>query len=192
MERTGYTLFATAIGACGIAWNRPGITALQLAEASCAATRRRLQQRCPGLSDVPAPPEVGDAIRGVVALLEGELVDLAAVILDFATASAWDRAVYRTVRTIPAGEIRTYGEVAADLGDRTLARDVGQALGRNRIPIIMPCHRVTAARGKTGGFSARGGAATKLRLLAIESAHATQGMPLFHARPGMAPVDRAE
>ena len=188
MERSGTALFATAIGACGVAWNRRGIIALQLAEGSPAATRRRLQHRCPGLGVMPPPPDVGDAIADVAALLDGRPVDLAAVALDFGAASAWDRSVYALVRTIPPGRTRTYGEVAAELGDRMLAREVGQALARNPVPIIMPCHRVTAAQGRAGGFSAHGGVATKLRLLAIESAQAPLALPLFSARPGGPPA----
>ena len=70
-------------------------------------------------------------------------------------------------------------QVAARLGDKLLARDVGAALGRNPWPIVVPCHRVTAAGGKLGGFSARGGAATKLKLLAIEGAKAAEQPSLF-------------
>ncbi len=90
----------------------------------------------------------------------------------------------RSTRKIQAGETLTYGEIAARLGDPVQAREVGQSLGRNPWPIIVPCHRVTAANGKTGGFSAHGGVTTKLRLLAIESAHATSALPLFAAGSG--------
>ena len=78
--------------------------------------------------------------------------------------------VYAIVRNIPPGQTRSYGEVAALCGDRHAARAVGQAMARNPFPIIVPCHRVLAAGGKSGGFSARGGVTTKLRLLAIEGA----------------------
>jgi methylated-DNA-[protein]-cysteine S-methyltransferase len=83
---------------------------------------------------------------------------------------AFHRAVYAVARAIPPGETLTYGEVARRLGDPGSARAVGQALGRNPFAIIVPCHRVVAAGGATGGFSAHGGAATKRRILAIEGA----------------------
>ena len=80
------------------------------------------------------------------------------------------RRVYEVTRTIAPGVTRSYGEIAARLGAPRSARAVGQALGRNPFAILVPCHRVLAAGGKPGGFSANGGVATKLRLLAIETA----------------------
>ena len=105
----------------------------------------------------------------IVALLRGERVDLSPVELDMSRTPDFDRKVYVATRGIPAGETRTYGEIAKQIGWPEAARDVGAALGRNPFAIVVPCHRVTAANGKTGGFSARGGVKTKLRLLAIES-----------------------
>ena len=78
------------------------------------------------------------------------------------------------------GETLSYGAIAFRLGDKHLARAVGAALGRNPWPIVIPCHRVIGAGGRLGGFSARGGARTKLRLLAIEGAPAAG---LFGAWP---------
>ena len=80
------------------------------------------------------------------------------------------RRVYQVARTIPPGKTLTYGDVARRLGDPGAAQAVGQALGRNPFAIIVPCHRVVAAGGRIGGFSANGGAATKRRILAIEGA----------------------
>jgi methylated-DNA-[protein]-cysteine S-methyltransferase len=89
-----------------------------------------------------------------------------------ADVAPFPRRVYEVARKIPAGATFSYGEVAARLGAPRAARAVGQALGRNPLPILVPCHRVLAAGGKPGGFSANGGVATKLRLLAIESVQA--------------------
>ena len=94
----------------------------------------------------------------------------------------FNRKVYAIARTIPPGETLTYGEIAERLGDKLLARAVGQALGENPIPLIVPCHRVLAAGGKSGGFSAAGGVVTKLRLLTIEGA-APGGPTLFERLP---------
>src|SRR5207247_4929923 len=100
----------------------------------------------------------------------GEASDLSAVALDMERVSPFHRRVYQVARTIPPGATLSYGDIAAHLGARGLARAVGQALGRNPFAIVVPCHRVLAAGGKAGGFSANGGIATKLRLLGIEGA----------------------
>jgi methylated-DNA-[protein]-cysteine S-methyltransferase len=126
------------------------------------------------------------AIDGIVALLAGQPRDLGDVQLDTAALSDLQRRIYEVARTIPAGATLTYGAIAERLGDRLLARDVGQALGENPFPIIVPCHRVLAAGGKIGGFSAPGGARTKLRLLEIEGAQ-PGGPTLFDRLPWAAP-----
>jgi methylated-DNA-[protein]-cysteine S-methyltransferase len=102
--------------------------------------------------------------------MHGERVDLTFIQLDMDSLPQFHQRVYEIARSIPPGATLTYGEIATRLGDPGSARAVGQALGRNPIPVIVPCHRVMAAGGKTGGFSAPGGAATKLNLLAIEGA----------------------
>ena len=165
-----YTLFDTAIGSCGIAWNERGVVAFQLPEGSSSSTRRRLTSRHEGAVEQPAPAEIQRAIDAVVSLLRGERTDLAFVPLDMDGLPEFHQRVYEVARTIPPGATMTYGEIAGRLGDPGTARAVGQALGRNPIPVIVPCHRVLAAGGRSGGFSAPGGTATKLNLLAIEGA----------------------
>ncbi len=88
-------------------------------------------------------------------------------------------------RQIPPGETLTYGEVAARIGEPGAARAVGTALGQNPFPIVVPCHRVLAANGRTGGFSARGGVATKMRMLSIERARTGSAPTLFDALGGL-------
>ena len=170
MTARGFTLFDTAIGPCAIAWGEHGVVAVQLPEANASATRLRIRKRCPNAHEASPPPEVQHAVDGIVALLRGEASDLTAVVLDMEKVGTFERRLYEILRTISVGETLTYGELAARLGEGD-ARDVGQAMGRNPFPIIVPCHRVVAAGGKTGGFSAPGGVNTKLRMLAIESAH---------------------
>ena len=177
MTTDGFALFETAIGWCGLAWNARGICALQLPQASVAATRARLARLAPE-SSTP-PDHVRRAIERVVALLGGGRVDFADVSVDLGGMEPFDREVYAIACGIPPGETLTYGEIADRLGDRGLAREVGQSLGRNPVPIIVPCHRIVAANGKTGGFSGGTGVATKLRLLAIESVHAAPGSRLL-------------
>lgn len=166
----GYTLFDTAIGRCGIAWGERGVVGVQLPEAREEATRKRVRQRFPDARPVPPPPDVQRALDGIVALLRGEPTDLATVALDMEHVPPFDRRVYEVARTIPAGATLSYGEIAAQLGEPGAARAVGQALGCNPFAILVPCHRVLAAGGKVGGFSATGGITTKLRLLSIEGA----------------------
>jgi len=187
MTSQSYILFDTAIGRCAIAWGPQGVVALQLPEANDAATRARLRRRHPGLEEAAAaPPEILLAIAAIVALLEGEKNDLAGIALDMTAVPDFNRQVYEVARRIPPGRTRSYGEIATELGDRLLARDVGQALGQNPFAIIVPCHRVMGANGKVGGFSANGGVETKLRMLTIEGAQLGSAPTLFDSLPAMA------
>lgn len=171
-------LFDTTIGRCGIAWGANGITAFQLPEPSDAATLRRMFRHGTALAQAEPPAEVRDTIERIVALLQGERVDLRGVALDWSGIAPFHRRVYELSRDILAGQTRTYGEVAAQLGDPGASRAVGQALGANPFAIIVPCHRVLAAGGRPGGFSAGGGVSTKLRILLIEQAQ-------FGPEPGL-------
>ena len=175
----GLTLFDTGIGRCGIAWGPLGVAGLQLPEASDHETRAHLLRKCPDASEASPPPDVQQVIDDIVALLRGEAIDLSGVALDMARVPDFERRVYAVARTIPPGTTLTYGEIATRLGDRGLARDVGQALGRNPFAIVVPCHRVLAAGGKAGGFSAKGGLTTKLRMLTIERARTSDAPTLF-------------
>ena len=170
-----FALFDTALGVCGIAWNDGGVVGVHLPARDAAATRMRLEQKFRDARESEPSVEVARTIERIVALLRGERVDLSTVPLDMTGIAKFDREVYVAAREIPAGVTRTYGEIAKRLGRPEAARDVGVALARNPFAIVVPCHRVVAANGKTGGFSAGGGVATKLKLLAIEG-----GMgPLF-------------
>jgi methylated-DNA-[protein]-cysteine S-methyltransferase len=179
MKEHGFALFDTDIGPCGIVWGAHGITGVQLPEASEARTRARLVRRYPHAREAPPLADVRRVIDGIVALLRGEASDLSAAALDMDGVPEFDRRVYAVARDIAPGATLSYGEIAARLGERGLARDVGQALGRNPFPIIVPCHRVLAAGGKAGGFSANGGVTTKLRLLTIERARTSDAPTLF-------------
>lgn len=165
---SGFALFATPLGDCGIAWGPKGIVGVHLPEADRAAALARLRRRFPDFEEAAMPPAVAHAAHGVRGLLAGEQPDLLDVQLDDSGVSEFHRRVYVIARRILPGQTRTYGEVAAELGDKTLARAVGQAMGANPFAPIVPCHRVLAAHGRTGGFSAHGGAPVKLRMLAIE------------------------
>ncbi len=178
MSCDGCSLFDTPVGRCAIAWTALGIRALQLPGLTDAATLRRLDLRGPPVPVMAPPSEVANVIRQVVALLHGEAMDLRSVALDQAGIPPFHRRVYDITCNILAGQTRTYGEIAAELGEPGAARAVGHALGRNPHVILVPCHRVLAAGGRSGGFSAGEGVATKLELLLIERAQ-------FGPEPGL-------
>ncbi len=175
----GFILFDTAIGRCGIAWGERGIVGVQLPEAREIATRTRMLERFPQAEESTPPPPVQRAVDEIVALLRGERRDLSAIPLDMDRVPLFHRRVYEIARSIPPGTTLSYGEIASRLGSPGSARAVGQALGRNPFAIVVPCHRVLAAGGRVGGFSANGGIATKLRMLSIEDARTNGQLALF-------------
>ena len=174
-----FALFDTAIGVCGIVWTARGIVAVRLPLPGKDKTRARIRQRYGKLAEAVPPAGVQTAIDGMIELLEGKPNDLPNVVLDLDDVPEFHRGVYEIARTIPPGQTMTYGDIAKRLGGVELSRDVGQALGRNPCPIVVPCHRVLAAGGKPGGFSANGGVATKLKMLAIEGAAVNHTPNLF-------------
>ena len=180
----GYALFDTAVGRCGVAWAARGILGVQLPQPNDGQTRARLLQRSErDLVETAPPSNVSEAIVAMTQLLSGERVDLSHVLLDMGHVGEFNRNVYGVAREIPAGKTLTYGDIAKRLGGVQLSRDVGQALGQNPFPIIVPCHRVLAAGGKPGGFSANGGVKTKLKMLEIEGAVVNHTPSLFDDLP---------
>lgn len=187
MQVAGYCVFATALGVCALAWGADGIVAVQLPEDSETATLERMLRGrtvAPGAAQAPLPADVQATVEGIQALLAGAPRDLREVALDMSGISPFHQRVYAMARAIAPGQTLTYGEVAEALGDKALSRAVGQALGANPFAPVVPCHRVLAAGGRFGGFSAGGGALTKLRMLEIEGA-ALGGTPSLFG-PGAA------
>lgn len=119
-----------------------------------------------------------DVLERLMRFLEGEAVTLKDIPLALDHLSAFQRKVVAACRAIPYGETRTYGDLAAKAGSQGAARAVGTVMAGNRMPLIVPCHRVVAAGGKIGGFSAPSGLSLKRRLLALEAAFADDP-PLF-------------
>lgn len=181
MEK-GLVLFDTAIGQCGLVWGPRGLLAVAFPRDERTGAGPRLRRIHPDAVETPPPDEVRAAMDGICALLAGEKRDLREIALDMAGTAELPARVYEIARAIPPGQTRTYGEIARELGDVALSRAVGQALGANPWPIVVPCHRVLAAGGGKGGFSAPGGTDTKLRLLEIEGALAPETLPLFGGR----------
>jgi methylated-DNA-[protein]-cysteine S-methyltransferase len=164
-----YLVFEAAGGFCGIAWSGAGITRFQLPTKSAAATERLLLRRVPGAEPGAPPPEVAEAIAAVQRYFNGEATDFSGFKLDLGNQDAFFAQVYAAARQVGWGRTTTYGALAKELGaEPEAARDVGVAMAKNPVALIIPCHRVLAAGGKIGGFSAPGGSAAKTRMLELE------------------------
>ena len=190
MTKQSFTFFDTPIGRCGMVWTADGVCAVMLPEATELDTWRRLLRRFPDAADTRPAGMAQDALMSLQAHLRGEASRIDDIPLDISEIAPFNQKVYAITRAIPRGEVLTYGDVATRLGASGAARAVGKALGQNPIPIIIPCHRVLAANGATGGFSANGGVTTKFRLLAIEGAKATSAPTLFDVMFSLPPSKR--
>jgi methylated-DNA-[protein]-cysteine S-methyltransferase len=183
MSARGYALFPTAIGVCGLAWSEAGVSTVCFPERTQAATTARLSRRASDLNEANPPPAIAEVIGAITALLEGGRTDLTAIALDMDGIEPPERSILQAARLIPPGATMTYGELAAAAGQPGAARVVGAAMARNRFPIVVPCHRVLAAGGGFGGFSAPGGLESKARLLTIERAATSDAPSLFDHLP---------
>jgi methylated-DNA-[protein]-cysteine S-methyltransferase len=188
MSGRGYTIFDTGLGRCGIAWGPSGITGVQLPLAREIDTRRRLFQLYPDAREQRPPHNVEMAVEGIVALLRGEPSDLSDVTLDMTGIHAFDARVYSLTRSIPRGETRIYGEIAARMRMSGAVRSVAQAIARNPFVIIVPCHRVLEADRYADQISPHGGVISKRRLLSLEGGHgASKSKTLFDVLLAVAP-----
>ena len=164
-----YCLFDTALGACGIAWSARGVARFQLPAKDSGTTERLLLRRAPGAIPAEPPPAITEAIAGVKRYCAGDAVDFSAVSVDLEGQDTFFQQIYAALRRVPWGHTTTYGALAKELGaGPEAARDVGRAMAQNPVALIIPCHRVLAAGGKVGGFSAPGGSTAKVRMLALE------------------------
>ena len=179
MDASGILVFETPIGPCGLAWGENGLIGVTLPDATAEATRARLLRRYPEALGTNPPPEVLEAKRRILDLLAGEPADLTGIALDLDRVGDFERRLYQALRAVPPGQTVSYGELAARFGEPNGAQAVGQAMGKNPWPIVVPCHRVVGSNGKLGGFSAPGGTRTKLKILEIEGALKPEGLPLF-------------
>jgi methylated-DNA-[protein]-cysteine S-methyltransferase len=172
-------LFDTALGRCGVAWNARGLVGVQLPERDPAATERRLAAKCRSAGAAEPPVAIASLIGDIQRYLLGERVDFSAVPVDLTPCDEFRRKVYTALRSVAFGTTTTYGDLARAAGadDWEGARDVGEAMGTNPAPLVIPCHRCLAAGGKPGGFSAYGGLATKRKLLALEGVHLERAEP---------------
>ncbi|MEQ1404069.1 methylated-DNA--[protein]-cysteine S-methyltransferase [Neorhizobium sp. Rsf11] len=173
-----YLIFGTAGGFCGIAWNDIGITRFQLPTKSADSTERLLLRRLPEAERGTPPVEVQEAIEAVKRYFAGEEVDFSRFKLDLQDQGDFFREIYAAARRVGWGHTTTYGTIARELGaGPEAARDVGQAMAKNPVALIIPCHRVLAAGGKIGGFSAPGGSTSKAHMLELEGVRLTPPEP---------------
>jgi methylated-DNA-[protein]-cysteine S-methyltransferase len=164
-----YLVFETAGGFCGIAWSGNGITRFQLPSRTAEATEKNLLRRVPGAEHGTPPPRIGEAVAAVKRYFNGEKIDFSDFALDLEEQGPFFKQIYAAARRVGWGQTTTYGTLAKELGaGPETARDVGQAMAKNPVALIIPCHRVLAAGGKVGGFSAPGGSDTKIRMLELE------------------------
>lgn len=162
---TNLAVFDTQIGWIGVAWNTRGIVALDLPRGSREQILRALRHEFPdGVVRAGAPAEIERELRAYAA---GHLREFH-VPLDWSAIKSFQRAVLETANKIPFGETRSYGWIAQQIGKPRASRAVGQALGANPIPIILPCHRIIASDGSLGGYG--GGLPLKKKLLRLEGA----------------------
>lgn len=164
-----YRIFETANGFAVIAWNSAGISSFRLPASSSQAAERAILRRIPDAVPGEPPSNVAETIAAAQRYFEGEETDFSDVQVDLGEQEPLFTQIYAAVRRLGWGQTTTYGAVAKEVGaGPEVARDVGRAMATNPIPLIIPCHRVLAAGGKVGGFSAPGGSSSKMKMLAIE------------------------
>lgn len=176
---TQHIIFATEGGYCAIAWNDVGVTRFQLPTKSADSTERLMLRRLPDAERGDPTAEVAEAIAAVKRYFAGEETDFSAITLDLDGQDDFFKQIYAAARRIGWGHTTTYGALAKELGaGPEAARDVGQAMAKNPVALIIPCHRVLAAGGKIGGFSAPGGSVSKARMLVLEGVHVGSQEPV--------------
>jgi methylated-DNA-[protein]-cysteine S-methyltransferase len=164
-----FHVFETALGFCGIAWSDAGVARFQLPTKSVEAAERLIRSRAPSAEPGSPAEEILAIIEAAKRYFAGEEVDFSSVRIDLAGQDAFFAQIYGALRRVGWGRTTTYGALAKEVGaGREAARDVGEAMAKNPAPLIIPCHRVLAAGGKIGGFSAPGGSKTKARMLELE------------------------
>ncbi len=181
-----YLVFETSRGFCAIGWSAAGVTRFVLPMAGAEAAERSFLRRLPDAKPGAPPRDVLEAVAAVKRYFQGAEVDFSDLRLDLDGQDAFFKQIYAATRRVGWGHTTTYGALAKALGaGPEVARDVGQAMAKNPVPLIIPCHRVLAAGGKVGGFSAPGGAATKVRMLELEGVHVAAPPPAAQLSLGL-------
>jgi O-6-methylguanine DNA methyltransferase len=180
MNHISYYLFDTSLGACGIAWkgpesknNSPAVVFVQLTDTTYNLTEERIAGSTGGQRSNP-PPSIAEIAERIRMHLIGRVQDFSNVRVDLEGMGSFTQQVLTACRKVPAGRTMSYSELARVIHRPGAARAVGQALARNPIPLIIPCHRVLTQAGRAGGFSAPGGVETKKWILAKEGVTITR------------------
>jgi methylated-DNA-[protein]-cysteine S-methyltransferase len=167
-----YHVFETTMGFCAIAWSDAGVARFQLPAKTADAAERLMRRRAFGAEPGAPPESIAAVVEAAKRYFAGEEMDFSQVQVDLAGQDAFFAQIYGALRQVGWGRTTTYGALAKEVGaGREAARDVGEAMAKNPAPLIIPCHRVLAAGGKIGGFSAPGGSKTKARMLELEGVH---------------------
>ena len=182
-ETAEFAVFDTALGRCAVVAGSDGLLGVMLPSSEERVMRGRISRLHPYAVERAPRGAVADAVARIQQLLNAGEADLSPIVLDDSAIGGFERQVYQIAREAPPGRTITYGEIARRIGDVSQSRRVGQALGRNPWPIVVPCHRVLGADGKAGGFSAPGGVDTKMRMLALERARVGDAPSLFDELP---------
>jgi methylated-DNA-[protein]-cysteine S-methyltransferase len=174
----GYHLFETNLGFAGVAWNDTAIVRFRLPDPDGDKADKQF-----GAKATPhePPPQIAAVVEQAKRYFDGERIDFTPIALDLSNVDPFRRSIYEALRKVGFGETVTYGELAKRVGanEPQAAQDVGVAMARNPVPLIIPCHRVLAAGGKIGGFSAPGRTQTKERMLALEGVFINKQPRLF-------------
>ncbi|NOX53437.1 MAG: methylated-DNA--[protein]-cysteine S-methyltransferase [Planctomycetes bacterium] len=168
-----FSTFSTPLGWIGLAGTGQTLLLVSIGHRSQAALKRAIAERLRGPAGTPRLT-LGDWHPDLRQRLEryctGKVVDFSDVAIYVDDQTPFARAVLEAVRGIPYSQTRTYGDIADQVGRPRAARAVGRIMAANRFPLVIPCHRVVAADGGLGGFSAPQGIRLKQRLLQMEAA----------------------
>jgi methylated-DNA-[protein]-cysteine S-methyltransferase len=184
MAEHAFTTFETRHGFVALAWTQQGVSSLRLPAGNLASAEAAIARRLPHARRADPSAAITQLVSDIKRYFEGDRIDFSQVPVDLGSQNAFFSRVYGEIRKLGWGETTTYGAIARALGaEPQAARDVGQAMASNPVPLIVPCHRVLAAGGKIGGFSAPGGSQSKARMLEIEGVAVTDNIA---ARDGVA------
>ena len=162
--KASFAVFETDLGQVAVSWTERGLARLVLPEKS----EQHLRARLSDAEEREPPATVRAVMAQVTRHLAGTAEDFSAVELDLDGVPPFHARVYRAALGVPSGTTTTYGGLAQTMGAPGAQRAIGQALGRNPLAVLVPCHRVLGANGGAGGFSAFGGVTTKSKLLLLE------------------------
>ena len=168
----GFVVAPAALGWFGFVATETGIRQLTFGHTSAERVRAALGRK----EDVAAQPDwMADAVERLQQYLSGEPVDLGDLPVDLPAGTPFERRVRQQLAGVGYGRTTTYGELADAAGAPRAARAVGNIMARNPVPLVIPCHRVLAAGGRLGGYSAPSGLSMKRQLLEMERTAAIIG-----------------